>query len=590
MIAFFSAPPAETNKHTSVKHKPLSKAHSTYTLKANIRILHQVNVLHFELKSVSILHSAPIRFRIRLNHHFTNAQPNSDSLGWQSMAHEGESKDYSSRLAALLHADDSKLALIKDLSEDYERQSEEMSKLVLQLEDERETKEKWRARYLEIAKETERSNQNPYVAVLLDADGMIFTEYFLLHSQGGQNAVTELLQTTRNTVRESGLFGATESFEIVVRAFANVDGVADILRSRGIQTDFRQFAVGFSQPMSLVDFVDVGRGKEMADAKIAGEIRFHLSNLSCKQVILGASHDNGYARILSSIVANGENPSRITLLEGVPFGKEFNNLPFSRVMWSNLFMSKKVEGWVPDGGPQQQSQQRQQQQRQQTGKANTRGGARDAAKPFQFHATSEPVHGGNIPPPPPYENIVPIPVKQRESIYPEPLPRPPPALLMRIQLGLRTAAPCWNHYLGQGCPFPDRCARSHVLVFTADEMDVMKYIAQGHRCLQGLKCKNPSCFFGHHCRVFGICNGQGCAFLPEEHDAGKYRPVPVSLQMKVNTNGPAGGRPASPASTASGSGKQKNAQGTGGKGAGGKGAGERGRREQVGSNNPKTTL
>jgi len=35
-----------------------------------------------------------------------------------------------------------------------------MSKLVLQLEDEKETKEKWRARYLEIAKETERSVRN----------------------------------------------------------------------------------------------------------------------------------------------------------------------------------------------------------------------------------------------------------------------------------------------------------------------------------------------------------------------------------------------------------------------------------------------
>ena len=64
----------------------------------------------------------------------------------------------------------------------------------------------------------------------------------------------------------------------MVRIFANVDGVAERLRSRGIQTDFRQFAVGFSQPRSLVDFVDVGRGKEMADAKIAG-MHFHGLNL-----------------------------------------------------------------------------------------------------------------------------------------------------------------------------------------------------------------------------------------------------------------------------------------------------------------------
>jgi len=39
-------------------------------------------------------------------------------------------------------------------------QSQKISKLELQLEDERETKEKWRGRYLEIAKETERAVRN----------------------------------------------------------------------------------------------------------------------------------------------------------------------------------------------------------------------------------------------------------------------------------------------------------------------------------------------------------------------------------------------------------------------------------------------
>ena len=110
-------------------------------------------------------------------------------------------------------------------------------------------------------------------------------------------------------------------------------------------------------------------------------------------------------------------------------------------------------------------------------------------------------------------------------------------------------------------------------MFTADEMDAVKFIAQGHRCQQGLKCKNASCYYGHRCQVHGICNGQNCAFLPEEHDPGKYKPVLVSQQLPVHTKGPAGGPPAG---TAGGSGKNNKAQDAGGKGAGGKGAGGKG--------------
>ncbi|KAF8414722.1 hypothetical protein EV426DRAFT_579156 [Tirmania nivea] len=461
----------------------------------------------------------------------------------------GRNQDYAARFAALIQTDNSKFALIKDLTEDNERLSQKMSKLELQLEDERETKEKWRARYLEIAKETEKA----------------FTETYLLHTHGGQNAATELLQAARNTLRMSGLFGATESFEVVVRAFANVDGVADVLRSRGLQSDFRKFAVGFSQPRSLVDFVDVGRGKEMADAKIAGEIRFHLSNHSCKQVILGVSHDNGYARVLSSILADGENPTRITLLEGVPFGKEFNNLPFSRITWSNLFLSKKLESWVPYSIVQQPAQRHhQQQQRQQTGKERAKSGGRDTtSQPFQIHITPGPPHGHNIPPPPPYENRPNFESKRGLS-YPPSVPRPPAALLLRIQLGLKSTAPCWNHYLGQGCSTPNQCRRSHIRVFTADEMDALKYMAQGHRCLQGIKCKNPSCYYGHRCQELDVCNGQGCAFLPEEHEQGKYRPA---QQLHVQQKGSGAGRSASPVSTNSALGKHKKSHNAGVKGA-----------------------
>jgi len=255
-------------------------------------------------------------------------------------------------------------------------------------------------------------------------------------------------------------------------------------------------------------------------------------------VILGVSHDNGYARILSSILADGEDHSRISLVEGVPFGREFNSLPFSRIIWSDLFLSKKVDAWIPDFVLRQQKQH----QWQRADRDKARAGGRDATgSQFEFHPTPESAHGPNLPPPPPYENI-PTSERKRGKTHPPPIPRPPLPLLHRVHRD----SPCWNHYLGLGCPFPDRCGHSHVRVLSADEMTALRFIAQGFRCQQGHKCKNPTCYYGHRCQVTGVCNGN-CGFTPEEHEEGKYKPV-----QQAHPKGSTTGRPASPCSTASG--------------------------------------
>jgi hypothetical protein len=61
--------------------------------------------------------------------------------------------------------------------------------------------------------------------------------------------------------------------EIVVRAFANVDGLSLKLVRDGVIKDrmvLRAFFAGFSNRLALFDFVDVGSGKERADNKIRG--------------------------------------------------------------------------------------------------------------------------------------------------------------------------------------------------------------------------------------------------------------------------------------------------------------------------------
>jgi hypothetical protein len=67
----------------------------------------------------------------------------------------------------------------------------------------------------------------------------------------------------------------------------------------------------------------------------------------CENLILGASHDNGYARILSKLEAEDVQPGKVILLQGPSFSVElerFNTTLFPRVKFGELFMQKLETG------------------------------------------------------------------------------------------------------------------------------------------------------------------------------------------------------------------------------------------------------
>jgi hypothetical protein len=71
------------------------------------------------------------------------------------------------------------------------------------------------------------------------------------------------------------------SIPVMVKAYANLSGLAQAcvrdgkLNSVG---DMTQFWIGFTRRYPLVDFVDVGSGKEEADNKLRGKI-FYCSGI-----------------------------------------------------------------------------------------------------------------------------------------------------------------------------------------------------------------------------------------------------------------------------------------------------------------------
>ena len=148
----------------------------------------------------------------------------------------------------------------------------------------------------------------------------------------------------------------SEDMDIMVRAYANLKGLAQACAQSGKVkhvADLALFAVGFTKRQALFDFVDVGAGKERADNKIRGTFKFYstgstdrpddthftsetlnfyIGNGQCKHIILGCSHDGGYAPALEKFAAEDSTRDRITLLNGGPMHPQIAALGFSKTL------------------------------------------------------------------------------------------------------------------------------------------------------------------------------------------------------------------------------------------------------------------
>lgn len=105
---------------------------------------------------------------------------------------------------------------------------------------------------------------------VIDGDGTIFLPRLL--SQGRSGA-TEAAKTLSDAVR--GLVDGRE-VDISVYVFYNRKGLTDAMSASGLSEacdGFDDFVVGFNQSCRRFLMVDVGSGKEEADAKLRGALR-----------------------------------------------------------------------------------------------------------------------------------------------------------------------------------------------------------------------------------------------------------------------------------------------------------------------------
>ncbi|CZR65987.1 uncharacterized protein PAC_15887 [Phialocephala subalpina] len=373
-------------------------------------------------------------------------------------------------------------------------------------------------------------NRNPYVMVLIDGDGMIFNEALVrLGIEGGKQAATQL----RNTVLEY-FPDASDHLEIQAKVCANISGLAKAMCRDGSldnQEALKDFTLGFTQGKASFDYVDVGHGKERADSKIKECLRWHLRNHNCKQILLGISHDAGYAPFIDEVVTPDDR-ARITILEGPPAVRELQNTGLTILNFNKLFRAEKLVD------------------RQTTSPAppNTWAGVTSTAPAVPIPSpiiakngtttAANPVKNGTAPP------VRSSPVQNEVSARPSWNPGPrglDPSLkvdakvLQRIKQRPSNNKLCNNHYLRGPC-IKDECTFEHDHQATDEELKAIAYLARLNPCTNGQDCEAETCIYGHHCPSITMgkdgktptCSALYCKFETEDHPPSTIFPKPRS--------------------------------------------------------------
>lgn len=80
----------------------------------------------------------------------------------------------------------------------------------------------------------------------------------------------------------------------------------------------------------------------------ADQLKWHYRNYNCKAILLGASHDNGYALPITELQTSGTEHKSIALIEGPPFAKELRELKSVQFFrWDTIFSNTRLDVRFP---------------------------------------------------------------------------------------------------------------------------------------------------------------------------------------------------------------------------------------------------
>lgn len=184
-------------------------------------------------------------------------------------------------------------------------------------------------------------NRDPHVLVLIHGNDVIFNDNFLQSGLEGGKQAANLLHDQVTKWAVTAVTDLPPETKIVVRIYANVKLLAESCVFAGIVGNpfaVEEFVKGFTSARKLFTFIDV----PITSDKIAEQFKLYLYNYHCRQILLGGSHENGYAHVIQQHTNDVEAIARLTLLEGSPFAPQLAALPFNKTKFPALFREREI--------------------------------------------------------------------------------------------------------------------------------------------------------------------------------------------------------------------------------------------------------
>ncbi|KAF2464656.1 uncharacterized protein BDR25DRAFT_271700 [Lindgomyces ingoldianus] len=264
--------------------------------------------------------------------------------------------DYTAQMRSFQRSDEARQKLFEDVLEKYEKLVEEHTNLKHDYSSERDVRRNYQGEVNRMHKElVEIQNSvdsNSFVLTLIDGDGVIFQDMLLL---AGANGGSEAASKLQNAIREHivQIYPNSGTWPIMVHVYLSLDKLSQTLARVGLlkyPQEMRAFAQNFSVNQPLFSIIDVGQGKERADFMIKEMLRTFSDNPTCKHIIFGGCHDNGYLLNLDQYKHNQVKAARITLLEATTPQTGFTELPnFKRTRFDSVFRSEALPSTSTQG-------------------------------------------------------------------------------------------------------------------------------------------------------------------------------------------------------------------------------------------------
>lgn len=246
-----------------------------------------------------------------------------------------------------------------------------------------------------------------------------------------------------------------------------------------------------------------------------GVLQHFKDNPSCKHIVLGSCHDNGYVSLLEAIAPDEPVRERITLLKSFQMGRQFDNLPFKSITFESLFRDQPFPTAIqpPDSDS--------------AGNRSDIGAVTETSSGASFAAMLR--HTKNLSVKLSISDLVTmfgptspgqVYVNARKQRVDTPLSKPSKGARngfnkKKIAWKARgKKGPCNQHLLLNQCRLPaEACSFFHERL-TESEMLIQKTLLRGQACESGSGCRRPDCYYGHQC----VCTDALCRFRKDVGD------------------------------------------------------------------------